>query len=63
MKVNQQHHVVKGILQSGQGRVGLEAGSKSELMAVLALAPADFGIVICNGYKDREYISRYAKVY
>jgi arginine decarboxylase len=56
IKVNQQHHVVREILRAGNGRVGLEAGSKSELMAVLALAPPDGGIVICNGYKDREYI-------
>lgn len=56
IKVNQQHHVVKEILSSGSGRVGLEAGSKSELMAVLALTPLDSGIIICNGYKDREYI-------
>jgi arginine decarboxylase len=56
IKVNQQHHVVKEILKSGQGRVGLEAGSKPELMAVLALAPAEGGIVVCNGYKDREYV-------
>jgi arginine decarboxylase len=56
IKVNQQHHVVKEILSSGSGRVGLEAGSKSELMAVLALTPLDPGIIICNGYKDREYI-------
>ncbi len=56
IKVNQQHHVVKEILRSGQGQVGLEAGSKSELMAVLALAPSNGGIVICNGYKDSEYI-------
>jgi arginine decarboxylase len=56
IKVNQQHNVVKEILQAGNGRVGLEAGSKSELMAVLALAPLEGGIVICNGYKDREYI-------
>ncbi|WP_349649499.1 biosynthetic arginine decarboxylase [Candidatus Parabeggiatoa sp. HSG14] len=56
IKVNQQHHVIKEILSSGQGCVGLEAGSKSELMAVLALAPPNNGIVICNGYKDREYI-------
>jgi len=55
IKVNQQHHVIKEILSSGQGRVGLEAGSKSELMTVLALAPAQ-GTLICNGYKDREYI-------
>ncbi|OUD15352.1 biosynthetic arginine decarboxylase [Thioflexithrix psekupsensis] len=56
IKVNQQHHVVEEILHAGRDRVGLEAGSKSELMAVLALAPANGGTVICNGYKDREYI-------
>jgi arginine decarboxylase len=58
IKVNQQHHVIKEIMNVGVGewRVGLEAGSKSELIAVLALAPSDGGIVICNGYKDREYI-------
>ncbi|KHD11120.1 arginine decarboxylase [Candidatus Thiomargarita nelsonii] len=54
IKVNQQHQVVKEIMSVG--RVGLEVGSKSEMMAVLALAPADGGIIICNGYKDREYI-------
>ncbi len=54
IKVNQQHHVVQEILRGS--RVGLEAGSKSELMAVLALAPANGGTVICNGYKDSEYI-------
>ncbi|ALG69303.1 biosynthetic arginine decarboxylase [Beggiatoa leptomitoformis] len=57
IKVNQQHHVVKEIMNAGvNGGVGLEAGSKSELMAVLALAPLQGGTVICNGYKDREYI-------
>jgi len=56
IKVNQQHNVIKGILNSHQGQVGLEAGSKSELMVVLALAPAAGGIIICNGYKDRGYI-------
>ncbi|EIJ41403.1 arginine decarboxylase, biosynthetic [Beggiatoa alba B18LD] len=57
IKVNQQHHVVKEIMNAGmQGGVGLEAGSKSELMAVLALAPLQGGVVVCNGYKDREYI-------
>ncbi len=34
---------------------GLEAGSKPELMAVLALARPG-SVVICNGYKDREYV-------
>jgi len=53
IKVNQQRRVVEAILNAGQ--VGLEAGSKPELMAVLGLiAPA--GVVICNGYKDREYV-------
>ncbi len=56
IKVNQQHQVIKEILHSGARRVGLEAGSKSELMAVLALTPLDLGIIICNGYKDQEYI-------
>ncbi len=53
IKVNQQHHVIEAILKTG--KTGLEAGSKSELIAVLALAPKNC-IVICNGYKDREYI-------
>lgn len=56
IKVNQHHQVIKEILAAGAGPVGLEAGSKSELMAVLALVPQEQGIIICNGYKDREYI-------
>lgn len=55
IKVNQQFSVVHEIVRHGGERVGLEAGSKAELMAVLGLARAD-GLVICNGYKDREYI-------
>ncbi len=55
IKVNQQRRVIEEILDSGGARVGLEAGSKPELMAVLALAPAG-ATIICNGYKDREYI-------
>ena len=53
IKVNQQRSVVRAILSGG--RIGLEAGSKPELMAVLALVP-DGETVICNGYKDRDYI-------
>jgi arginine decarboxylase len=53
IKVNQQYDVVKAILNSEQ--VGLEAGSKAELIAILALSIKK-GVVICNGYKDREYI-------
>ena len=55
IKVNQQRRVVEEILSHGNDRVGLEAGSKPELMAVLALAPAG-GTIICNGYKDTEYV-------
>ncbi|MGH8455172.1 MAG: biosynthetic arginine decarboxylase, partial [Nevskiales bacterium] len=55
IKVNQQRTVVEEILRLGNGRVGLEAGSKPELMAVLGLAP-DGGVIVCNGYKDRAYI-------
>ncbi|MDZ7752220.1 MAG: biosynthetic arginine decarboxylase [Gammaproteobacteria bacterium] len=56
IKVNQQARVVSEVLHHGRGRVGLEAGSKPELMAVLGLASDDNPTVICNGYKDREYI-------
>lgn len=56
IKVNQQHSVVEEILRHGNGRVGLEAGSKPELMAVLGMSDAGNRLVVCNGYKDREYI-------
>ncbi len=55
IKVNQQGSVVEQIVRHGGDRVGLEAGSKPELMAVLGMAPAG-GLIVCNGYKDREYI-------
>ncbi|MDX1654611.1 MAG: biosynthetic arginine decarboxylase [Candidatus Competibacteraceae bacterium] len=55
IKVNQQRPVVSEILRHGGARVGLEAGSKPELMAVIALS-RPHGTVVCNGYKDREYI-------
>lgn len=56
IKVNQQRSVVHGILSQGEGQVGLEAGSKPELMAVLALADEQHRLIVCNGYKDREYV-------
>ena len=56
IKVNQQLSVVEEILASGKQGLGLEAGSKPELMAVLSLSSDSGGIVVCNGYKDREYI-------
>jgi arginine decarboxylase len=52
IKVNQQRQVVEGILASDN--VGLEAGSKPELLAIMALSKG--GVVVCNGYKDRAYI-------
>ncbi len=55
IKVNQ-HAGVAGTLASHHGEgFGLEAGSKPELMAVLALSRPG-GTIVCNGYKDREYI-------
>jgi len=55
IKVNQ-HAGVAGTLAAHHGDgFGLEAGSKPELMAVMALSRAG-GIIICNGYKDREYV-------
>ncbi len=55
IKVNQ-HAAVAGTLASHAGEgFGLEAGSKPELMAVLALSRPG-GLIVCNGYKDREYI-------
>ena len=60
IKVNQQRRVVEEILRSEpaatDGQIGLEAGSKPELMAVLALSQRPGSVIICNGYKDREYI-------
>ncbi|MDB6163529.1 MAG: speA [Xanthomonadaceae bacterium] len=55
IKVNQ-HQGVAGTLAAHAGDgFGLEAGSKPELMAVLALSRPG-GLIVCNGYKDREYI-------
>ncbi|MFZ2169167.1 MAG: biosynthetic arginine decarboxylase [Methylococcaceae bacterium] len=52
IKVNQQRQVVEGILAADN--IGLEAGSKPELLAIMALS--NKGVVVCNGYKDRAYI-------
>jgi arginine decarboxylase len=55
IKVNQQRSVVEQLLRHGGKRVGLEAGSKPELMAVIGMSEPG-GVIVCNGYKDREYI-------
>ncbi len=60
IKVNQQRRVVEHVLhaqqQAGQTVQGLEAGSKPELIAVLALAADRPTTIVCNGYKDAEFI-------
>ncbi len=57
IKVNQQRHVVDSIRRAGSaGAIGLEVGSKPELLAVLAIHDTPDGLLICNGYKDTEYI-------
>jgi arginine decarboxylase len=56
IKVNQQRQVVEEVFHFGRAyRFGLEAGSKPELLAVLAIADNETPI-ICNGFKDDEYI-------
>ena len=56
IKVNQQRHVVERIIEYGREfGFGLEAGSKPELLAVVAMTDADMPI-ICNGFKDAEFI-------
>ena len=55
VKVNQQRSVVESLLKAGGDRLGLEAGSKPELLAILStMTPG--GVIVCNGYKDREFI-------
>ncbi len=57
IKVNQQRHVVEEIVAHGrQHQYGLEAGSKPELIAALALLDSSEALIICNGYKDVEYV-------
>ena len=57
IKVNQQRHVVQEIVEFGAPHnVGLECGSKPELMAVLGLHESTAHVVVCNGYKDEEFM-------
>ena len=55
IKVNQQRHVVQELLARGaKWGLSLEAGSKPELLAAIALVDDDRPLIICNGYKDRQ---------
>ncbi|MEM6392671.1 MAG: biosynthetic arginine decarboxylase [Planctomycetota bacterium] len=57
VKVNQQRHVVEEVLRYGRPMgFGLEAGSKPELLAVLAMVEDERTPIVCNGFKDRSYL-------
>jgi arginine decarboxylase len=57
VKCNQQRHLVEDLVRFGQSyQFGLEAGSKPELMIALAMLKTPNSLLICNGYKDREYM-------
>jgi arginine decarboxylase len=57
IKCNQQRHLVEDLVRFGKPyQFGLEAGSKPELMIALATLDTPGSLIICNGYKDREYI-------
>lgn len=57
VKCNQQKHLVEDLVKFGRPyQFGLEAGSKPELMIAIAMLNNPGSLLICNGYKDREYI-------
>lgn len=57
IKVNQMRQVVEEIVSHGNKyNIGLEAGSKPELHAVLGLTSHANSIIVCNGYKDEDYV-------
>jgi arginine decarboxylase len=57
IKVNQHRYVVEEITQFGRPyHYGLEAGSKPELLAVMGVLDDEEALIVCNGYKDEEYI-------
>jgi len=57
IKVNQERWVVEGLLEEGrQHGMGLEVGSKPELLAGIALQAGEGSLLVCNGYKDSDYV-------
>ncbi len=57
IKVNQQRQVVEAIASYGKRyNIGLEVGSKPELIAAISISTGNDLPIICNGYKDNEYI-------
>jgi arginine decarboxylase len=58
MKVNQQRPVVEGLLEAGwKHGLGLECGSRPELLAAAAMQTPPEALIVCNGFKDAEYLS------
>jgi arginine decarboxylase len=57
IKVNQDRYLVERLVEFGRPyHFGLEAGSKPELLAVMAMIEDEEALVICNGYKDEQYV-------
>jgi len=57
IKVNQDRYLVERLMEYGRPyHLGLEAGSKPELLAVMAMCEDPEAIIVCNGYKDEEYV-------
>ena len=56
IKVNQEQSVVSELLKAPAHDIGLEAGSKPELMAVIGMLGNKKSTIVCNGYKDSSYI-------
>src|SRR5580692_3318945 len=57
IKVNQDRYLVERLVTYGSPyHFGLEAGSKPELLAVMALLEDEEALIVCNGYKDEEYV-------
>ncbi|HEX7181821.1 MAG TPA: biosynthetic arginine decarboxylase [Thermoanaerobaculia bacterium] len=57
IKVNQDRYLVERLVEYGRPyHFGLEAGSKPELLAVMAMLEDEDALIVCNGYKDEEYI-------
>ncbi|HLA78136.1 MAG TPA: biosynthetic arginine decarboxylase [Vicinamibacteria bacterium] len=57
IKVNQQRHVVEELMEYGRPfNLGIEAGSKPELLVALALQENPEALILCNGYKDKAFI-------
>jgi arginine decarboxylase len=57
MKVNQRKEVIEEIVKSGRKfNIGLEVGTKAELLAAMSFDLSNDALLICNGFKDNEYL-------